>query len=189
MPVTPLLRVYSAGFCDRLNSVEASLLQPLARLRQSPLLTTGFAICSRLGDGPLWAAVAVVLVLFGRHRERLAVATAAVVAVLAVATFCNLKKLVRRRRPFEVWPDLTCMVQPPDRYSFPSGHTLTAFSMYGTFVTLLPGCGWFFGPAAFLIGLSRVFLGAHYPSDVLVGALLGTGLGYGVARGALFWLG
>lgn len=189
MTVAYLIREYGAGVSYRLNSVEAVLLRQLARLRRVPLLTAGFTLCSRLGDGPLWAAVAVTLLLFGRSRERLAVATAAVVVVLAIISFSSLKKLVRRRRPFEFWADLSCMVEPPDRYSFPSGHTMTAFSMYGTFATLLPGSGWFFFPAAFLIGLSRIFLGAHYPSDVVFGGMLGAGLGHFVAAGSLWLLG
>lgn len=189
MTVACLIREYGAGFSYRLNSFEAVFLRQLSRLRKVPLLTAGFTVCSRLGDGPLWASVAVTLLLFGRSRERLAVATAAVVAVLAITAFSSLKKLVRRRRPFEFWPDLSCLVQPPDRYSFPSGHTMTAFSLYGTFATLLPGSGWFFCPAALLIGLSRIFLGAHYPSDVIAGGLLGAGLGHLVALGSLWLLG
>ncbi|APG29139.1 hypothetical protein A7E78_13060 [Syntrophotalea acetylenivorans] len=173
----------------RLNYIEAVVLRSLSRWRKVRLLTFGFSMCSRLGDGPLWAAVAVTLLLFGQSRERLAVATAAMVVVLAIAAFSSLKKLVRRRRPFEFLADLSCLVQPPDRYSFPSGHTMTAFSLYGTFATMLPGSGWFFCPAALLIGLSRIFLGAHYPSDVIVGGLLGAGLGHTVALGALWLLG
>jgi undecaprenyl-diphosphatase len=187
MTVSYLLKECGAGMSYRLNCVEANLLRQLSRWREVRLLTVGFSLCSRLGDGPLWAAVAVTLLLFGQSRERLAVATAAVVVVVAITAFSSLKKLVRRRRPFEFWADLSCLVQPPDRYSFPSGHTMTAFSLYGTFATMLPGSGWFFCPAALLIGLSRVFLGAHYPSDVIVGGLLGAGLGHFVALGAL-WL-
>ncbi len=189
MSVSQRLRLYGAEFSDRLNRTEVLVLRPLARLRKNPCLGFFFALCSRLGDGPLWAAVALTLLLFGQRRERLAVAAASVTAVLAASFFCNLKKIVKRRRPFELWPELTCLVRPPDRYSFPSGHTMTAFSLYGTFATLLPGYGWIFGPAAVLIGLSRVFLGAHYPSDVLAGGFLGAVLGHLVAQATLFYIG
>lgn len=189
MTVSYLIKECSAGMSYRVNCIEAGMLRSLSGWREVPLLTAGFTLCSRLGDGPLWAVVAVSLLLFGQRRERLAVATAAVVVTLAVWGFVSLKKLVRRRRPFEVWADLSCLVEPPDRYSFPSGHTMTAFSLYGTFATLLPGSGWFFFPAALLIGLSRIFLGAHYPSDVIVGGLLGAGLGHVLALASLWLLG
>jgi undecaprenyl-diphosphatase len=61
---------------------------------------------------------------------------------------------------------------------------MTAFSMYGTFATLLPGTGWFFFPAALIIALSRIFVGAHYPSDVVAGGFLGAGIGHIVALAA-----
>ncbi len=59
---------------------------------------------------------------------------------------------------------------------------MTAFAIHGAFYVLLPGVALFILPAAILIALSRVFLGVHYPSDVLVGGLLGTAIGYGVAQ-------
>ncbi len=186
MQVSQRLRLYGAEFSHRLNRTEILVLRPLSRLKKKTSLRFFFTLCSRLGDGPLWAAVAITLMLFGQRRERLAVAAASVTAVLAISAFCNLKKMVRRRRPFELWPELTCLVRPPDRYSFPSGHTMTAFSMYGTFAILLPGYGWFFGVAAVLIGLSRIFLGAHYPSDVLAGGVLGVVMGHLVGLAALF---
>jgi len=62
---------------------------------------------------------------------------------------------------------------------------MTAFAVCGTLAVLLPGSLAFFLPAAILIGLSRIFLGLHYPTDVLVGALLGSAIGLGVGRLAL----
>jgi undecaprenyl-diphosphatase len=184
MAVSCLLKEYRTGFARRFTAREAELLRQASALRHYPWLTNLFKLASRMGDGPLWGAVAAVLLLFGHGRERLAVAAAAVVVLMTITLFSGLKKLVRRPRPFELWQDLSCLVQPPDRYSFPSGHSMTAFSMYGTFATLLPGTGWFFFPVALIIGLSRIFVGAHYPSDVVAGGFLGAGIGYLVALGA-----
>jgi undecaprenyl-diphosphatase len=58
---------------------------------------------------------------------------------------------------------------------------MTAFTVYGALSNLVPGTGPVILPTAALIGLSRVFLGVHYPTDVLVGCLLGLGIGSGAA--------
>jgi undecaprenyl-diphosphatase len=181
MAVACQLKEHRIGFARRFTACEAVLVRQISALRHYPWLTNLFKLASRMGDGPLWGVVAGALLLFGRGRERLAVAAAAVVVLVSIALFSILKRLVRRPRPCEFWQDISCLLQPPDRYSFPSGHSMTAFSMYGTFATLLPGSGWFFFPSALLIALSRVFVGAHYPSDVIVGGLLGVGIGHVVA--------
>ncbi|MEZ4600053.1 MAG: phosphatase PAP2 family protein [Syntrophotaleaceae bacterium] len=181
-----LLKQAPPGYVQRLTACEAVFIRQICLLRHYPWLTNLFKVISRMGDGPLWGAVGVFLLLFGQGRERLAVAAAAVVALLSITLFTCLKKLIRRPRPSELWKDISCLVQPPDRYSFPSGHTMTAFSMYGTFATLLPGSGWYFFPPALLIGVSRVFIGAHYPSDVVIGGVLGIVIGHSVALVTVF---
>lgn len=175
------------GYAHYVTPLEASLMRRLGPLRDYPWLTAGFKLISRLGDGSLWGGVGVALLLFGGTPGRIAVAAAAVSAMLAVGLFILLKRLIRRPRPFESWSDLSCLVLPPDRFSFPSGHTLTAFAMYGSLGSLLPLLVPLLLTSAILIGLSRVYLGAHYPTDVLVGGLLGTLLGRLIALGWTAW--
>jgi hypothetical protein len=68
-------------------------------------------------------------------------------------------------------------VPAPDKFSFPSGHTMTAFAVWAVLAEGLPLLGPPFLVMAMMIGASRIFLGMHYPTDVLVGALLGSSLG------------
>lgn len=95
----------------------------------------------------------------------------------------TLKNIVKRTRPFYSIKEFESFMiyykyKLPTGYSFPSGHTFCAFtvaisvSLYNKkfFVFLLP--------FAFLVGFSRIFIGAHYFSDVLTGAVLGTLLGF-----------
>lgn len=87
-----------------------------------------------------------------------------------------LKQSMKRDRPFEGIVDVEFRVQPPDRFSFPSGHTASAFLMATLLVCTLslnkaeqiPIFLW-----ASTVGVARVYLGVHYPTDVLAGAILG----------------
>lgn len=161
---------------------EVVLMQRFCDLRRHAWLTSLFLTASRLGDGWLWWGSGAALLCLRGREARPAVLAAALAIGASVLLFTVLKNLIGRPRPFVTWRDLTCLLVPPDRFSFPSGHTMTAFAAFAAYAELLPGSGLFFLPAALLIGASRVFLGLHYPTDVLVGILLGTGTGFTVAR-------
>ncbi len=100
------------------------------------------------------------------------------------ATF-GLKYLVRRTRPYVRFPDIdsrTGDIAQSDPYSFPSGHAAIAFALVTSWTlshpkwyVALPGYLW-----ATSVALSRVWLGVHYPSDVLFGALIGSAIAWGV---------
>jgi undecaprenyl-diphosphatase len=172
----------AAHFVHHITLREVLLMRRLCDLRRFPLLTTLFVAASRLGDGTLWWGSGLLLLALGDGGMRWAVAGAALAHGLATALFTALKRLIGRPRPFESWCDLPCLLAPPDRFSFPSGHTMNAFAACANYALLIPGSELVFLPAAVLIGISRVFLGCHYPTDVLVGALLGTGLGWVTAQ-------
>ena len=92
-----------------------------------------------------------------------------------------LKRTLNRARPTTAIEGFEALAENPDAFSFPSGHTAAAFGA----AVALGGEAWCAGPLALLlatgIALSRVYLGAHYPLDVLVGGFLGAGAG-AVAR-------
>lgn len=171
------------GFCAHyITPFEVSMMQRFCALRIFPSLTWLFMAASRLGDWPLWALTGMGLLMQrDPHLERVALA-AGLAILLSVVTFKLIKNLAGRPRPFETWRTVTCLVQPPDRFSFPSGHTMTAFAVWGSLYIGIPFLAGCYLAMAVLIGLSRVFLGLHYPTDVLLGALLGSSIGIGVAR-------
>lgn len=171
------------AYCSaHITPAEVRLMRRLCAFQRTLWLSSLFKAASRLGDWPLWVVTAVLLLSLGGRDGRLAFFGAGLAVGGSVTLFMLVKNLIGRPRPYEVWDHLPCLMLPPDRFSFPSGHTMTAFAVCGAFSILLPAAVVFYLPAAVLIGLSRVFLGVHYPTDVLAGALLGTGIGLGSAH-------
>jgi membrane-associated phospholipid phosphatase len=129
--------------------------------------------------------VPVTMAIFGlvQHDDQL-LRNACVVGgatVLNLGVTALLKYSINRERPFVTYPDIINktgkVIKDP---SFPSGHTSTAFTM-ATSISLEYPKWYIIIPAytyAGTVGYSRMHLGAHYPSDVLMGALIGTGSAY-----------
>lgn len=132
---------------------------------------------TRLGDGWVWLAIAILLAAGGGPHHR-ALAAGAVAASMASSALMLLKRRFRRPRPCDLVPHpLFGDIKPPDRFSFPSGHTMNAFAINTVLALQYPLLAPLLGVVAASIAASRVVLGLHFVSDVIVGALLGTGIG------------
>ena len=93
---------------------------------------------TRGGDGWLWYAMGIVILLTGGGRRFAAVGTAGLAAGLGIATFLRLKKATGRKRPCAIEPHCWATLLPPDQFSFPSGHTITAFAVSVTLSRAYP---------------------------------------------------
>jgi undecaprenyl-diphosphatase len=132
---------------------------------------------TRAGDGWLWYGLGVMVAIFGGPQRFAAVGAAAAAGVVGVLVFKAIKRLSARPRPCQIEPHCWSKVLPPDKFSFPSGHTMTAFSVALVVSYFYPGLE---APLFFMaisIAVSRVVLGMHFLSDVLAGAVLGVALG------------
>ena len=140
-----------------------------------------WALCAtRGGDGWLWYGMGLIILLFGGAERYLAVGSAALAAATGIAIFLYVKKATGRKRPCTFEPHCWATLLPPDQFSFPSGHTITAFAVALSLSRFYPDLGVGLMFCAFSIAASRILLGMHFLSDVLAGAAIGTMLAYGI---------
>jgi undecaprenyl-diphosphatase len=126
-----------------------------------------------LGEG--WALVAAILLLADFHTAWRAIATALPsLWITMLAVNYPLKSVFRRRRPFLAFVKARVLGPRPLDTSLPSGHTAAAFAGALLFSSYTPAWSPLYYLLAVLIGFSRIYLGVHYPSDVVLGALSGT---------------
>lgn len=132
-----------------------------------------FRCVSVLGDGIAWYALMAFLLLRDRDAAVVPVLHMIAVGLACTVSYKWLKKRTLRPRPYQAHAGIEHFAAPLDRFSFPSGHTLHAVAFTLVALGHYPGLAWLLIPFTALIAVSRVVLGLHYPSDVLVGALLG----------------
>ncbi len=157
----------------RVDAAEFGICRTMNALSTRPPIRRMFQVVSRLGDGVLWYALLLALPLL---RGRAGVRPALVMALMGatgVVLYKLLKRTLVRERPFITHSGISLHGAPLDRYSFPSGHTLHAVAFTWQAVAHFPELGWVLVPFASLVAASRVVLGLHYPTDVLVGAVIG----------------
>ena len=170
-----------------------TLMQTLLQIDQNILLSIqehvrqewmdGFwTAITHLGDaGMIWIALAIIL-LIPKKTRRAGIAALIALAVGALITNAALKNIVERTRPYEAIPGLVRLIEAQSDFSFPSGHTCASFAAAFALYKTLPGKRKIWKVLcivlAVLISFSRLYVGVHYPSDVLAGALIGLFAGW-----------
>lgn len=169
------------AFDDRiLNFIQENL--------RNPIMDKIIPIITSLGNGGLvWIIIAIIFIITKKYRKYGLIMLITLIICELVGDIA-IKHLVGRERPFNVTKAIELLIKPPTGYSFPSGHTMSSFAA----ATIISKMNKKFGIAAFilaaLIGFSRMYLYVHYPSDVLVGCILGiifSSLTYKIINGKL----
>jgi undecaprenyl-diphosphatase len=134
---------------------------------------------TRLGDGWIWYSIGIAVLLLGGADRFTAFAASATAETAAVAVFQLVKKASKRKRPCQIEAHCWATVLPPDQFSFPSGHAMSAFAIAVPLSMFYPQLQVALLALSLSIAASRVLLGMHFVSDVMAGSLVGAALGYG----------
>lgn len=147
----------------------------------TPALDFFFSNISHLGSIFLW--IFFLAVIFFRKDKKLFFELAAAI-IISVGISGFLKFTFVRPRPFDSLQNVHLLDAKPDP-SFPSNHAANAFAGAGIFSKHYKKFIWIFYFLAVLVSISRIYVGAHYPSDVIAGVLLGTGISWLVSKYSL----
>lgn len=158
------------------QSVDSRLCVKVSHSGQYRLIRHFFRAISRMGDGMFWYLLMLMILLTQGQTGMYACLHMLAAGLTGTLVYKWLKQRTSRPRPFQVRQDVLLSGTPLDHFSFPSGHTLHAVAFGMVAVQHYPQLLVVVYPFVVLVGVSRVVLGLHYPSDVLAGAAIGYSL-------------
>jgi len=160
-------------YLNRFNQIDGYLCVAVNHTSNYRLIRDFFRVISRLGDGVFWYGLMAIILINQAAASTIAVLHMVLAGLVGTLLYKWLKGKTLRPRPYEVRQDIWLTGTPLDKFSFPSGHTLHAVVFSVVSLSYYPELAIIVLPFTVLVGLSRVVLGLHYPSDVLAGALIG----------------
>lgn len=160
---------------EAVSIAEGNALLFIQEFLRYPIVDDIMIFITKLGDkGIIWIILGIIF-LFPRKTRRAAILS--LVSLFVAHLLCNevIKDYVCRIRPYEVVEGLSVLIARPTDYSFPSGHAMCSFAAAIVYFRHQPRrLGVPMLVLAIAISVSRLYIGVHYPSDVIIGAIFGT---------------
>lgn len=155
---------------DFLLQFDGNILLWIQEYLRSDLWTWFWINITKLGNsGFIWLTTAI-LMLFFKKTRKIGIVSLCSIALCFLITNVGLKNIVARPRPYTQIAELMILTHPETSFSFPSGHTANSFAIALIYYRMLPKkYGITAVVLATLIGLSRLYIGVHYPTDVIGG--------------------
>lgn len=167
---------------EGLDQAELGLVQAQASLMRARGTRSLALVFNWLADGWLYGLVALALVALDGANAKATIRAAAAAVLTAHLLYPGIKSCVARPRPFERDPTIESLLPPLDRYSFPSGHCMTAAAAFLPVGAAHPDAA--VGLLVCWLGIAwaRVAAAHHYPTDLVAGALVGLAVSLAVTR-------
>lgn len=162
---------------DSLYMVDCLLFRNINKHYPHKLLNAFFKTITHLGGATSTIAVTLLFTFFSSSALQVTAIASAIALAVSHMPVAVIKKLYPRSRPYLALDEIHVLANPLKDHSFPSGHTTAIFSVVLPVILYSPLTAGFLLPVALLVGISRIFLGLHYPSDVLAGIILGSSVG------------
>ena len=164
---------------ETLLNLDIGFLLFLQESVRNPILNSIMIFVTSLGNGGMIWIAATVLLMIPKKTRKVGITSAVALLLSLIINNNIIKNIVQRPRPFATFKELQIIVPIPSEFSFPSGHTASSFAAASVFFRQLPKkLGLPSVILAGIIGFSRLYVGVHYPTDVIAGVIMGILLSY-----------
>ena len=168
-----------------LSTPDLKVMRSLNRWRAPRWFRWWMLLATRAGDGWLWGLVGIAVLLSPDAQRFRAIEAAACAVAAGIILFHKIKRVFCRTRPSDIEPHCWAHIVTRDKFSFPSGHSTTAFAVALSLGSFYPEIMPLLLILAANVAISRIIVGMHFLSDVLVGSGMGALLGYVAFRFAV----
>lgn len=159
---------------NRMNQREIPICIFFNKINQRKAVSLFFYIISRLGNGVFWYSIILSLPLIYGAAGIHAALHMVISGLIGLVIYKWMKTSTQRVRPYQYdQENIFKNVAALDQFSFPSGHTMHAVNFMIVLLSYFPAWWTLVVPFTILVAMSRLVLGLHYPTDVLIGALIG----------------